>query len=214
MNRAQADTGANRSEMQRFVQTHPRHARRHGVQQAGAVVHAQGVALLGGVDIPSGPADGVLADIVLDAAYGSKTTFSECEVFKIDDLAAFYLDSIVGNASLVGFRDDFIRNGSIGGLGAATVGLIEQSSNIGYDGGNDTYNGATIDLPGFWDDSGSQTFRPKPAWLNRLVFFDIANDSPNPGDTNYTTNHFLADLQGTRRSARPSAPSASSPIRA
>jgi hypothetical protein len=197
VNRAMADSGANRSEMQRFIQAiHDT----HGVtacNKQGAVVHAQGVPLLGDVDIPSGPADGALADVVLDAAYGSKTTFNECEVFKIDDLAAFYLDSMVGNANLY-FRDNFIRNGSIGGLGAATVGLIEQSSNLGYDGGNDTYNGATIDAPGFWDDGSSQTFRPKPAWLNRLVFFDIAGDSPNPGQTNYTTNHFLADLQGTQ----------------
>jgi hypothetical protein len=110
--------------------------------------------------------------------------------------AAFYLDSIVGNASLY-FRDDFIRNGSLGGLGAATVGLIENSSYIGYDSSNaDMYNGADLTQPGFWDTSGSKTFRPKPGWLDRLVFFDQVNDSPKPGDPNYNTNHFLTDLQG------------------
>jgi hypothetical protein len=198
VNRSAADTGANRSEMQRFLQAILDTNGVTACNKAGAVVHAQGVALLGDVDIPSGPADGVLADVVLDAAYGSQTTFTECEVFKIDNLAAFYLDSIVGNANLY-FRDNFIRNGSIGGLGAATVGLIEQSSGIGYDASTaDQYNGADLTTPGFWDTSGSQTFRPKPGWLDRLVFFDIANDSPTSAGPNYTTNHFLSDLQGTQ----------------
>jgi hypothetical protein len=198
VNRAMPDTGANRSEMQRFLQAIYDTNGVTACNKAGAVVHAQGVALLGDVDIPSGPADGALADVVLAAAYGSQTTFTECEVFKIDNLAVFYLDSIVGNANLY-FRDNFIRNGSIGGLGAATVGLIEQSSGIGYDSSSaDQYNGADLTTPGFWDTSGSQTFRPKPGWLDRLVFFDIANDSPTSAGPNYTTNHFLADLQGTQ----------------
>jgi hypothetical protein len=198
VDRSKPDTGANRSEMQRFLQAIYDTNGVTACNKQGAVVHAQGVALLGSVDIPSGPADGALADVVLATAYGSKQTFNECEVFKINNLAAFYLDSIVGNASLY-FRDNFIRNGSIGGLGAATVGLIEQSSNLGYDSGTaDKYNGADLTTPGFWDTAGSQTFRPKPGWLDRLVFFDIAGDSPTSSGPNYTTNHFLADLQGTQ----------------
>jgi hypothetical protein len=198
VDRSKADTGANRSEMQRFLQAIYDTNGVTACNKQGAVVHAQGVALLGDVDIPSGPADGALADVVLATAYGSKQTFNECEVFKIDNLAAFYLDSIVGNASLY-FRDNFIRNGSVGGLGAATVGLIEQSSGIGYNSSTaDLYNGADLTTPGFWDTSTSQTFRPKPGWLDRLVFFDIANDSPTSSGPNYTTNHFLADLQGTQ----------------
>jgi hypothetical protein len=202
VNRGAADSGANRSEMQRFLQAiHDT----HGVtacNKQGAIVHALNVSipLLGSqnIDIPQGSNNNAIVAVLLSSNYGSKQSFNECEVFKIDDLAAFYLDSIVGNASLY-FRDNFIRNGSIGGLGQATVGLIENSSYIGYDPNNaDTYNGATVTAPGFWDTSGSTTFRPKPAWLDRLVFFDIAGDSPNPGDTNYNTNHFLADLQGTQ----------------
>jgi hypothetical protein len=198
VDRAQADSGANRSEMQRFLQVIRDTDGVTACNKQGAVVHAQGVTLLGSVDLPSGPADGLAASLVLDVAYGSKSTFGECEVFKIDDLAAFYLDSIVGSASMY-FRDNFIRNGSIGSIGAATVGLIEQSSGLGYDGtsGGDTYNGGDLGGPGFWDTSGSQTFRPKPGWLNRLVFFDIAGDSPTSAGPNYTTNHFLADLQGS-----------------
>ena len=51
-------------------------------------------------------------------------------------------------------------------------------------------------ITGFWDPTSSHTLRPKPQFLSRQVYFDIDNDSPNSGDTNYTTNHFLKDLIG------------------
>jgi hypothetical protein len=196
VDRTKPDTGVNRSEMQRFLQAIHDTNGVTACNKQGAVVHAQGVPVFGAVDIPAGPANGTIISGILSAHYGSKTTFNECEVFKIDNLAVFYLDSIVGNASMY-FRDDFIRNGGPFGIGAATVGLIEQSSGIGYDANNaDTYNGPDLTKPGFWDTSGSKTFRPKPGWLDRLVFFDLANDSPTPSGPNYTTNHFLSDLQG------------------
>ncbi|MGD0526122.1 MAG: hypothetical protein ABSE49_13305, partial [Polyangiaceae bacterium] len=196
VNRAMADTGANRSEMQRFLQAIYDTNGVTACNKAGAVVHAQGITLLGTVDIPAGPANSIITQGILDTQYGTSfTSFAECEVFKIDNLAAFYLDSIVGNASLY-FRDNFIRGG-LAGIGAATVGVIEQSSGIGYDSSNaDQYNGSDVTLPGFWDTSGSQTFRPKPGWLDRLVFFDLANDSPTSSGPNYTTNNFLSGLQG------------------
>ncbi len=198
VDRTSPDTGWNRSEMQRFLQAIHDTNGVTACNKQGAVVHALNVNILGintNIDIPAGPANNFLISGLLQTNYGSKTSFNECEVFKIDNLAAFYLDSIVGAANLY-FRDNFIRNGSLGGLGHATVGLIENSSYIGYDGGNDTYNGANLATPGFWDLASSQTFRPKPGWLDRLVFFDQVNDSPNPGDPNYNTNHFLSDLQG------------------
>ena len=37
---------------------------------------------------------------------------------------------------------------------------------------------------------------PKPEYLNRLVFFDLENDSPNDGGQNYRTNRFVKDLNG------------------
>ena len=117
------------------------------------------------------------------------TPFPECGVFKIDNLAMFYLDSIIGKATMY-FRPDVIRSGVdvIGfHFGASTVNCIEASSGIGY-GENDN--------DGFWDPTDSQVFRPRPQFLDRLVYFDPVNDSPNPGDINYTTNHFINDLQG------------------
>jgi hypothetical protein len=205
VDRSKPDSGANRSEMQRFLQAIHDTNGVTACNKDGAVVHAHGVSvpLLGtqDIDIPYGPNNNFVVALLLSGNYGSQQTFSECEVFKIDNLAAFYLDSIVGTANLY-FRDNFVRNGAIGGIGAATVGLIENSSGIGFGGSNgspdDTYNGADLSTPGFWDTAGSQTFRPKPGWLDRLVFFDLANDSTAPGSTNYTTNQFLTDLQGTQ----------------
>ncbi len=124
-------------------------------------------------------------------------------MFKIDNLAKFYLDTVIGKPCANGygngclyFRPDVLRNGIVG-IGASTVGIIEESSGIGYD-PDKRQDGAASGpaVTGFWDDSTTKSFRPKPTWLNRLVFFDQTNDSPNSGDPNYTTNHFLTDLQG------------------
>jgi hypothetical protein len=205
VDRAKPDSGANRSEMQRFLQAIHDTNGVTACNKQGAVVHAHGVnvPIIGtqDIDIPYGPNNNAIVSVLLSTNYGSQQTFDECEVFKIDNLAAFYLDSIVGTASLY-FRDNFLRNGTIGGIGAASVGLIENSSGIGFSGTDgspgDTYNGPDLNTPGFWDTAGSQTFRPKPGWLDRLVFFDLANDSASPGSPNYRTNQFLADLQGTQ----------------
>ena len=175
--------------MQRFLQAIHDTNGVTACNKQGAVVHALNVnvPILGStnIDIPAGPANSALVAGLISSSYPSGfTSFAECEVFKIDNLAAFYLDSIVGAANLY-FRDNVIRNGvSILGLtvGTANVGLIENSSYIGYDSSNaDKYNGTDPTQPGFWDSSTSQTFRPKPAWLDRLVFFDQVHDSPNAG---------------------------------
>jgi hypothetical protein len=171
VDRQKPRTGANRSAFQRFVQTiHDT----NGVtvcNKDSAVVHARGVALLGNSDICAG---GILPTC---GSIGTRP-FKECEIFKIDNVGAFYLDAIVGKANLY-FRPDVLRNGIIG-IGASTVDVIQQSSGI----------------IGFYDPPSSKTFRPTPQWLNRLVFFDQKNDSPSSGDINYITNRFLRDLQG------------------
>lgn len=145
----------------------------------GAVLHAKGLPLVNSADVYS---DGL-------GTFGGSTPFKECEVFKIPNLAKFYLDATIGRATL-SFRPDIVVNGIniiLGHVGASTVDTIEQSSGIGLN---------ANDYDGFWDATSSKTFHPRPQYLNRLVDFDIQHDSPNSGDPNYLTNHFLKDLQG------------------
>ena len=176
VDRTKADTGPNRSALQRFVQTIHDTNGTTVCNKEGAVVHARGVALLGNIDLCAG---GPVSILPTCGSAGTRP-FHECEVFKIDNVSAFYLDSIIGKASLY-FRPSILRQGLLGFIGAPTVDTIQQSSGIN----------------GFWDPpTTSGTFRPTPQWLNRLIFFDQVNDSPKPGDVNYVTNHFLTDLQG------------------
>jgi hypothetical protein len=121
-------------------------------------------------------------------------SFKECEVFKIDDLARFYVQSI-GDAyhNAPAKRRDLNGNevdnlpppGTIhmrsGLLSAVSSGsLIEDSSGITgmYDAVGGVFGlGAVI--------------APKPSFLNRLVLFDQKNDSKND-----MTKLFVSDLQG------------------
>jgi hypothetical protein len=209
VDRSKPDTGFNRSAMFRFLSLIHDTNGVTACNEEGAVVHAQGLPLVGNADVcASGTAGaGTLCTIpIIGTAAPGARPFHECEVFKIENLAKFYLDAMVSGRitphpstpygkGTIYFRPTLLRDGIsipiIGSVGASTVGIIEQSSGIGYN-ANDTY--------GFWDTTsdGANTtgFRPRPEWLNRLVFFDQVNDSPNSGDPNYTTNHFLTDLQG------------------
>ncbi len=169
VDRTKPDSGWNRSAFQKFVQLVHDTNGVTACNKQGAVLHAQGVPILGSGDFCSGFP--YLCNL-------GASPFQQCEVFKIDNLAKFYVDSIVGKASLY-LRPDFLRNG-VAGIGAATVDMMQQSSGI----------------VGFWDPTSSHTLRPKPQFLSRQVYFDVDNDSPNPGGQNYTTNHFLTDLMG------------------
>jgi hypothetical protein len=174
-------TGLNRSDLQRFMALIHDTNGVAACNKEGAVVHAKDV---GGTSLDVDLCAGSVPICQLDS-----TPFKECEIFKIDNLALYYLDSIIGKATLY-FRPAVIRQGvDVVGFhfGASTVNCIEASSGIGY-GTNDTY--------GFWDDTDSQVFRPRPQYLDRLVFFNTLTDGLNEGDTNYVTNHFLSDLQG------------------
>ncbi len=184
VDRSKADTGYNRSGFQRFLQIIHDADGVTVCNKDGATVDAQ-VTVLGlnvSVTMPTDdPCDN-------DFTAG---TYPECGVFKISNAAAFYLDSIIGKASLY-LRDDELRDG-IGtdgllcpdlGLEAATVGLMTQSSGI---------SGTAGGWSAFWDPSTSSTLRPTPQFLNRQLFFDIANDS-----TNAMTQKFLSDLDGTQ----------------
>jgi hypothetical protein len=162
VDRAQPDQGPNRSLLQRFL-TIVHDA--NGVafcNKAGAVVHARGVDIVGTIDLP---------------LFGG--TYRECEVFKVNNMATFYLQSIVGKSQLY-LRPDILRNGAFG-IGAADVSVIEASSGI----------------TGFWTPGNSREIRPRPQWVNRALSFDQATDSPTSSGTNYITNRFLRDLIGS-----------------
>ena len=151
----------------------PRHGRRDGLQQAGSHRHR-----------PGDPPPRTVNVCREGSAQLGSQPFQECAVFKIENLAKFYLDSIVGKATL-NFRSDFLKSGILG-IGAATVDLVEQSSQIGLN-ANDTY--------GFWDDTSAKTFRPRPQFLNRLVFFDQTTHTSSSDPLNMT-QQFLASLNG------------------
>lgn len=166
VDRSKPPTGKNRSAMSRFLQLISDTTGVTACNKAGAKVHARAFGL--SVDMPlSG-------------------TYAECEAFKIENLSAFYLDSIANAAQYEDsakpnkrgafyLRNDTLREGIALGIGAATVGLMEDSSGI----------------KGFWNESGSKTLAATPAWLNRLVFFDFKGDNVNT-----RTSAFIRDLSG------------------
>lgn len=164
-------TGENRSAMYRFLSLISDTTDVTSCNKAGAKVHAK--------------AFGVNLTLPLSG------TYKECEVFKIENLAKFYLDAIayaadpsptrgIGRSGefpppgTMYLRDGLLRNG-VGGLGAANVDLMEESSSI----------------TGFWTAGNSKVLAPQPKWLNRLVFFDVKGDNVNT-----STKSFIVDLSG------------------
>ena len=166
VDRAQPATGKNRSALYRFLGLISDTTGVTACNKPGAKVHAKAFGL--SVDMPIGSG-----------------TYAECEAFKLENLSAFYLDAVAegyqydpstkpNKRGTFYLRPDLLRNGIVG-IGAATVGLMEDSSTI----------------TGFWTDTGSRILAPKPAWLNRLVFFDLKGDTVNT-----TASAFIRDLQG------------------
>jgi hypothetical protein len=179
VDRTQSDTGFNRSAMLRFLSLIHDTDGVTTCNKPGAIVIAQGIPLLGTANVCSGGL----------CSLGSQP-FQECAVFKIENLAKFYLDSIVGKATL-NFRSDFLKSGILG-IGAATVSLVEDSSQIGYSSSDPTDINNEY---GFWDATTAKTFRPRPQWLNRLVFFDQTTNTQSSDPLNIT-QQFLANLNG------------------
>jgi hypothetical protein len=93
-------------------------------------------------------------------------------------MAHLYVGAIAGlpGKGAIYLRDGVMRDGVLGiGATAANVGLIEDASG----------------MTGFWTATSSSELRPKPAWLNRLVYFDHAADTKNA-----KTKLFIGDLNG------------------
>lgn len=161
VDRGQKLTGDNRSAMYKFL---------------AAVSDARGVTMCNKEGAKAhARAFGVALDLPLTG------TFKECESLKVDNMAEFYVGSIAGLPCQDGktcpgkihLRDSLMRNGVLT-LGAADVSTIEDSSG----------------LVGFWTPGSSKELRPKPSWLNRLVFFDFTDTK------NSRTNAFIKDLNG------------------
>jgi hypothetical protein len=154
VDRGQAPVGKNRSIMYRFLQAISDTIGVTACNKPDAKVHALGISIPG--------------------------TYKECEVFKIENMAAFYLDAI-GNASQYPLGPGekvprgtiYMRPGLLR-LAPGVAGIIEDSSGI----------------QGMWPAAGS-IVPPKPEFLNRLVFFDQQNDTQNA-----KTRLFVSDLQG------------------
>ncbi len=96
----------------------------------------------------------------------------ECQLLKIDDLSTFYMRSIVGQARLH-LRDESLT---------ANVDMESMARSTG--------------ITGLWPTVRGEDVRPRPELLNRLVFFDVLGDSPDPGGPNHATNRFINALQG------------------
>lgn len=156
VDRTQPITGKNRSQLMRFLQL---------------ISDTVGVAACN--------KDGAKVDV--DGIQLPIVSFKECEVFKINDLAIFYLQS-VGDAFHNGPPNADPPPGTIymrpGALRIASSGSLIASS-AGIDGMYDTGGGL------------GSAVAPMPTFLDRLVFFDWANDQ-----TNTRTRKFLEDLNG------------------
>ncbi len=180
VDRATADRGANRSELQRFLQlVHDT----NGVEvcnRPGATVKARlDVPVVGAVDIS-------IPDNPLVRPFWGKSSFGECEVFHIQNMATFYMASIVGKAQYV-LRDKQLRDGVTFNLGvtridasvtATTVHLLEESSDLtGYQPPGTTDPKLRT---GFWPTGDPKMLMTRPQWLNRNLFFPngVGGDKP------------------------------------
>lgn len=164
VNRALPNTGFNRSLFQRFLALVHDTSGVAACSKAGALLNARVFDGAAWVDVAV-PVEGAPAA-------------DECAFNKVDDLARFYLDSIVGKARLT-IRMPFLAQMLSPEALEASTGLSKAflwPSN-----------------EGLW---------PRPELLHRIVFFDLAHDSPTPEGKNYRTHRFLEGMFGGRFGTR------------
>ena len=162
VDRTQPDSGTNRSYFQRYLQLI------HDSNDVSSCNAERGRLFLHNICDPA------FGCIDLTYQVGGNGA-PECLIYRIKNLAKFYLDSIVGEAQL------FLR---------ADVGVRQfQSPQMFAD---------STGLNGFWPTPRRESLRPRPEFLNRLVFFDFS-DSPLPPGINYKTNCFISALNGPFR---------------
>jgi hypothetical protein len=156
VDRSKPDSGDNRSLLQRVFGLVAETDGVASCNRPGAQVFAKGIPIAGSITLPPSYLP------PFRAAYG------ECEVFKIENLATFFLDNVAGSSrgKLI-MRQDLMRNGVVG-IGATTVDTLEKSAGF----------------RGFWTASDSKELIPKPQYSSRLVFWD-PNDTQNPDSTKF-----------------------------
>ena len=153
---AQPDSGDNRSMLQRFLQLMNDGSGVASCNRAGAQVKAHAFGL----------------DVTLPF---NGDTYRECAVYKVNDLDVFLLDVMVGDPKAqLYIRQGDLRNGQFAQIGQATVGLMEDSSN----------------MHGFYTPRDSTELRPTAPWLARKVFFDLDEQG------NDKTRDFIDSLDG------------------
>jgi hypothetical protein len=178
VDRSAPQTGSNRSALMRWMQMISDGTGVAKCNKEGAVLHAK--YLVFSLQMP------LSLWQMLGITNGGN--YKECEVYKVDDLARMTIESMA-NASdpalgrsnetpppgTIYMRNDSLRNGVFGLIGAASVQIQQDSSGI----------------TGFWTPADSNLLAPKPEYLSREIFFDFQNDNVNT-----TTKTFLEDLDG------------------
>jgi hypothetical protein len=202
VDRSQPLQGPNRSLFHRFLQLVHDTRGVSVCNREGARVEAlfKGLPVLGDttISIPDNP---------LVTAFWGKSSFHECEVFKMDDMAVFYVQSIVGQARYV-LRDKQLRDGVAINLGvtsldvsqtATTVKLLEDSSDItGWQPPGTSDPSART---GFWTGPTSKDLMTRPEWLNRNLFFPngYPASAPKPARADAFSKALNPDHAGTSK---------------
>lgn len=173
VDRAAKDAGPNRSVLQRFL------ALIHDTRGV-SVCNRPGARVEAHMTVPvfGGTIDVSIPDSPLVEPFWGKSSFGECEVFKMDDMATFYVEAIVGQAQYV-LRDKLLRDGlPIDPADTATtVQLLEASSALtGHQPPGTTDPAART---GFWTPPSSKLLMTRPEWLNRNLFLGNGYAGPN-----------------------------------
>ncbi|HEY2513286.1 MAG TPA: hypothetical protein VGI39_20600 [Polyangiaceae bacterium] len=166
----------------------------------GATVKAMftGIPVLGNVAIS-------IPDNALVEPFWGKSSFHECEVFTMHDMAQFYVQSIAGKAAYV-LRDKQLRDGVQINLGVTTLGvsqtattvkLLQDSCDItGYQPPGTTDPASRT---GFWTPLTSTQLLPRPQWINRNLFFPngFPLTAPKPAQADAFSKALNPDHAGT-----------------
>jgi len=168
VDRSKADTGANRSAFQRFLQTLHDANGLSICTKPGAVAHIvwNGVA----IDFPSFAAQAACFTLGADVP---KSPMPVCGMFRIENIAHDLVDAVLGQVNL-DIRDDCLKK-------------LVASPLTGIVGGADAF---------LEDVSGIKGFNTKPSvpGISRVVFFDLPHDGLAGDTSNGKTRNFLRDL--------------------